>query len=59
MEEGRSVAAHQGRVQVTDRWTVYERDLPDGRTISVGLLIFGTARLYIGATGSYFYDDGW
>jgi hypothetical protein len=37
----------------------FERNLGDGRTVSVEPLTFGRARLHIGQTGSLFYDDSW
>ena len=33
--------------------------LPGDRTASVVLLTFGRARLVVGQTGSWNYDDGW
>lgn len=36
---------------------IAHRDLPDGRTIGVSLLITGTARLHIGETGNDWFDE--
>lgn len=36
-----------------------QRDLGDGRTITVDPLTFGRARLHIGPSDTQWYDDGW
>lgn len=40
-------------------YSYYERDLPDGRTITVDPLTYGRARINIGPTNTQFYDDGY
>lgn len=44
---------------VDDEGHISSRDLGDGRTLFVDPLTFGRARLLIGPTGGYTYDDGW
>lgn len=33
--------------------------LPDGRIVTVSALLFGSAKLHVGRTGSLVYDDEW
>lgn len=35
------------------------KELPGDRTASVVLLTYGRARIVVGRTGSWTYDDGW
>jgi hypothetical protein len=38
---------------------LFEKDLPSGKTIYVLPLTFGRARIAIGPTGNFWFDDGW
>jgi hypothetical protein len=37
----------------------WQKDLPDGREVTVIPLTFGRARIHIGVKASLAYDDGW
>lgn len=40
-------------------FTYGEKQLPDGRVLTVDPLTFGRARLNISSDPGYTYDDGW
>jgi hypothetical protein len=42
-----------------DPHALWERELPDGRLVTVDRLTFGRARLHVSRFVGLTYDDGW